>query len=86
MVIIKLTKIQEEIDSKNICGKKAKKLIYSFLKELNKGTKIGNRNYTSQFLTDSSRGFSQIEVFEGENGKKLCVFDFKDGFGSDGRF
>lgn len=79
-------KIQMEIDSKKICGKKAKKLVYSFLKQLNKGTKVGDRNYTSQFLTDMSLRESYIEVFKGEGGLRVFRFIFKDGFGSDGRF
>lgn len=68
--------IQNVIDVKKLNNKKAKKFIYDFLKEKNKGCKIGNRNFTSQFLCDSSRGIEKIEVFEGEKGKKVFTFIF----------
>lgn len=62
-------------------GRKAKKEIYDTIKIFNRGTKIGSRNLTTQFLTDSSRATSTIEVFEGEKGKQIFVFNFNDGLG-----
>ena len=77
---IDVIKIHRKLAS--LSGKKAKKFIYGEIKKANKGASaIGSRRYTTQFLTDSSRGVSQIEVFEGEGGKKLYVFEFKDGIG-----
>ena len=76
--MLKFNKIQTKLDSKRIGGKKAKKLIYSYLSELNEGTKIGDRNFTSQFLCDMGKGIEIIEVFKGEKGDKVFSFSFNE--------
>lgn len=71
-------KIQKEIDKKQLRSNKAKKLIYSYLKEINHNKRIGNRKVTSQFLTNSVFREELIEVYEGEKGDKIFTFSFKD--------
>jgi len=78
-VIKELQKCQLRVNK--LKGRYAKKEIYNLIKVLNTGTKIGNRNLTTQFLTDYSQAISKIEVFEGEKGDKIFVFSFSDGLG-----
>jgi hypothetical protein len=75
-VMKKLKSIQQIIDYKKYKSKKAKNLIYDFLKEENKYCK--NRNFTSQFLCDMQNRTETIEVFKGEKGEKIFTFSFNE--------
>jgi hypothetical protein len=77
-IIQKLESIQKQIDSKKLRSKKAKKLIYDFLKEQNRFCGIGDRNFTSQFLCDMQFRTESIEVFKGEKGEKIWTFVFDE--------
>ena len=81
--------VQSKINVKKLTGRKARKLIYDYIHKLNKGTKRGTRNFTTQFLCDMSRQTATIEVYKmGKNEDSMelvFTFGYHDGNGPDGR-
>lgn len=66
----------------SLSGKAARKVIYNYLHELNKGTRRGTRKYTTQLLTDCGTRTEYIEVYKMEKneakGHLIYTFKYQD--------